>query len=56
MKTSNESGIPIFVPECQADGNYVEVQCHKGIKYILKDYNYLLIWLFQHGQLNMLGN
>lgn len=33
MKTSNESGIPIFVPECQADGNYVEVQCHKGTGY-----------------------
>ena len=29
-KTSSESGIPIFMPECTDDGNYKQVQCHQG--------------------------
>eukprot|EP00095_Tigriopus_kingsejongensis_P004208 maker-scaffold208_size258758-snap-gene-1.32 protein:Tk04208 transcript:maker-scaffold208_size258758-snap-gene-1.32-mRNA-1 annotation:"sparc-related modular calcium-binding protein 1-like" len=33
LKTSNESGIPIFVPVCHLDGSYVEVQCHYGTGY-----------------------
>jgi hypothetical protein len=33
FKTSNESGIPIFIPVCRADGRYVEVQCHYGTGY-----------------------
>ena len=30
LKAGNESGIPIFVPSCGDDGNYRQVQCHKG--------------------------
>ena len=33
MKTTNETGIPIFVPVCRADGSYVEVQCFYGTGY-----------------------
>ena len=33
LKTSNESGIPVFVPVCREDGRYVEVQCHYGTGY-----------------------
>ena len=30
LRTGDESGIPIFVPECREDGGYKQVQCHKG--------------------------
>ena len=33
LKTSNESGIPIFVPVCKENGQYVDVQCHHGTGY-----------------------
>jgi hypothetical protein len=33
LKTSNESGIPVFVPVCREDGTYVDVQCHYGTGY-----------------------
>ncbi len=33
MKTSEESGFPIFVPVCRPDGSYVEVQCHMETGY-----------------------
>ncbi len=33
LKTSNESGIPVFVPVCREDGSYVDVQCHNGTGY-----------------------
>ncbi|CAB4056063.1 unnamed protein product [Lepeophtheirus salmonis] len=33
MKTSNESGIAIFIPKCHPNGNYVNVQCHYGTGY-----------------------
>jgi hypothetical protein len=33
LKTSNESGIPVFVPVCREDGSYVDVQCHYGTGY-----------------------
>ena len=33
LKTSNQTGIPVFVPVCQDDGSYVEVQCFYGTGY-----------------------
>lgn len=33
LKTSNETGIPVFVPVCQPDGSYVQVQCFYGTGY-----------------------
>ena len=30
VRAGDESGIPIFVPECREDGGYKQVQCHKG--------------------------
>ena len=33
LKTTNETGIPIFVPVCRSDGSYVEVQCFYGTGY-----------------------
>ena len=33
LKTSNESGIPIFVPVCKENGQYVDIQCHQGTGY-----------------------
>jgi len=33
LKTGDESGIPIFVPTCNEDGSYKQVQCHKGTGY-----------------------
>lgn len=33
LKTSNETGIPIFVPVCHEDGSYVSVQCYYGTGY-----------------------
>ncbi|XP_023340076.1 SPARC-related modular calcium-binding protein 2 isoform X2 [Eurytemora carolleeae] len=33
VRTSSESGIPLFVPDCLSDGSYNEVQCHKGTGY-----------------------
>ena len=33
LKTTNETGIPIFVPVCKSDGSYVEVQCYYGTGY-----------------------
>ena len=33
LKTTNETGIPIFVPVCKQDGSYVEVQCYYGTGY-----------------------
>lgn len=33
LKTSNETGIPVFVPVCQSDGSYVQVQCFYGTGY-----------------------
>lgn len=30
---SNETGISIFIPSCQTDGSYSEVQCHDGTGY-----------------------
>jgi len=33
LRTGDESGIPIFVPECNTDGSYKQVQCHKGTGY-----------------------
>ena len=30
MKAGNESGIPIFVPSCDDQGGYKQVQCHEG--------------------------
>lgn len=33
LKTGDESGIPIFVPECNKDGSYKQIQCHKGTGY-----------------------
>ena len=33
LKTSNETGIPVFVPVCKDDGSFVEVQCFYGTGY-----------------------
>lgn len=33
LRTGDESGIPIFVPECREDGGYKQVQCHQGTGY-----------------------
>ena len=33
LKTSNETGIPVFVPVCRDDGSFVEVQCFYGTGY-----------------------
>ncbi len=33
LKTSNETGIPVFVPVCHEDGSFVDVQCFYGTGY-----------------------
>ena len=33
MRAGNESGIPIFVPSCDEEGGYRQVQCHEGTGY-----------------------
>ena len=30
MVAGNESGIPVFIPSCNENGGYKQVQCHEG--------------------------
>ena len=40
MVAGNESGIPVFIPSCNENGSYKQVQCHEGrfklIKFVKK--------------------